>query len=175
MTLIYSNFITQNMKKKNKFVNIFFDTEFTTAGMNSELISIGMVSENKNKLYLEFNFNKKFLTPWLKENVLTQLNGNKTNKISARKKIEKWMKKEAKGKKIRLISSGKEMDNLLLYSLWTSKKYGILCWRHTLPSQINHTSHIDISTLFEINKLNPEINKLQFSNIKQNLKEHNFY
>ena len=42
-----------------------------------------------------------------------------------------------------------------------------------IPSQINHTSHIDISTLLEINKLNPEINKLKFSNIKQNLKEHN--
>ena len=120
------------MKLKNKkFINIFFDTEFSTAGMNSELISLGMISENNDKLYIEFNYNKRFVTSWLKENVINKLNKKKLNKNNAKKKIENWLNKVGKGKKIKLISAGKEMDNLLLYSLWTSKKKNVsYCWRY---------------------------------------------
>ena len=162
------------MKLKNKkYINIFFDTEFSTAGMNSELISLGMISENNDKLYIEFHYNKKFLTSWLKENVINKLNKTKFTKNNAKKKIEKWMKKVGEGKKIRLISAGKEMDNLLFYSLWTSKnKNEPYCWRYRIPDQINHTSHIDMMTLLQINKLDTTIDRLKFSGLKKIVAHH---
>ncbi|MDC3274360.1 3'-5' exoribonuclease [Candidatus Pelagibacter sp.] len=155
------------MQKNKKFVDVFLDTEFTTAGMNSQLISLGMVSENNDKLYIEFNFNKKFLTPWLKKNVVTKLKKKPLNKSIAKKKLENWFNKIGKEKKIRLISAGKEMDNLLLYSLWTSKKLNSFCWRYKIPHQINHTSHIDMMTLLQVNKIDSTIDRLKFSGIKK--------
>ena len=50
---------------------VFFDTEFTRGGQNTSLISIGFVSENDEKLYIELNdFDKSQVDKWLKKNIM---------------------------------------------------------------------------------------------------------
>lgn len=55
-------------------MKIFFDTEFTGLVPNTALISIGMITENGEKLYAEFtDFKEELCDEWIKENVLANL------------------------------------------------------------------------------------------------------
>lgn len=51
------------------------DTEFIDTPTCSELISLGMVSQDKRELYLEFKYTESEITPWLQNNVVSQLSG----------------------------------------------------------------------------------------------------
>lgn len=50
---------------------IFFDTEFSGLQKDTQLISIGLISENDKRFYAEFgDINTEVLDDWIKENVL---------------------------------------------------------------------------------------------------------
>ena len=52
-------------------MKIFFDTEFTGLYKDTQLISIGLVSEDNREFYAEItDFNNKNIDEWIKENVL---------------------------------------------------------------------------------------------------------
>jgi hypothetical protein len=51
------------------------DTEFIDTPIASELISMALVSYDGRELYMEFEFTKANLTPWLRENVVPHLIG----------------------------------------------------------------------------------------------------
>ena len=162
--------VSKNLKK------VFFDTEFTRAGQNTTLISIGLVSEDNDELYIEFNdYDKSQVDTWLKKNILNLLdNKKKYNTIQAIKILEKWFNKISKNKKIQLISSGKEVDNILLYNLWgkPNNKNSLRSWMNKLPRQINHKFHMDLDTLFIINNLEPSLDKYLFSGLKSKVSVH---
>ena len=55
-------------------LKVFFDTEFTGLHQNTTLISIGLISENDDTFYAEFNdYDKSQCDKWIKENVLSNL------------------------------------------------------------------------------------------------------
>lgn len=57
-------------------MRIFFDTEFLEDGKTIELISIGLVRQDGEQLYLENSeFDRSTMTPWLKEHVWPHLHG----------------------------------------------------------------------------------------------------
>lgn len=57
-------------------MRVFFDTEFFEDGRTIDLISIGMVREDGQKLYLEnADFDAGRADDWLKENVIPKLRG----------------------------------------------------------------------------------------------------
>ena len=58
-------------------MKIFFDSEFTGLHKDTTLISIGMVAENEDSFYAEFDdYNKEQLNDWLEENVIANLSKN---------------------------------------------------------------------------------------------------
>jgi hypothetical protein len=62
--------------KKEERRKIFFDTEFIENGRTIDLISIGMVDDVGNTLYLEnAECNHAKAGDWVKQNVLSQLQG----------------------------------------------------------------------------------------------------
>lgn len=69
------------------------DTEFIDTPTCSELISIGIASEDGRELYLEFEFPKSHLTAWLRENVVPHLKGGATvvTKTEAAEKIRAFI------------------------------------------------------------------------------------
>ena len=66
-----------------KTINVYFDTEFTGLVKNTDLISIGMVAYNENDdnwtaFYHEFtDYDKSKVSPWVQENVIANLIGDK--------------------------------------------------------------------------------------------------
>lgn len=58
----------------NNIVKFYFDCEFTGLVKNTDLISIGIISEIGNTFYAEFtDYNKQMITPWIQENVINKL------------------------------------------------------------------------------------------------------
>lgn len=51
----------------------FFDTEFIENGKTIELLSIGIVNENDDRLYLELDVDTSSACDWVKDNVLPSL------------------------------------------------------------------------------------------------------
>ena len=61
-------------------MKVFFDCEFTGLQKDTELISIGMVSENGKLFYAEFtDYDKSKVDDWIQENVIDNLIFNKHN------------------------------------------------------------------------------------------------
>lgn len=66
-------------------MKVFFDTEFTGLQKDTDLISIGLVSENGKCFYGEFtDYDNKKCDEWIRQNVISQtLMGNKELSIYA--------------------------------------------------------------------------------------------
>lgn len=63
-----------------KNINFYFDCEFTGLVKNTDLISIGIISENGNTFYAEFtDYDKKLITPWIQKNIINKLQFNNKN------------------------------------------------------------------------------------------------
>ena len=55
-------------------MNVYFDTEFSGLHKNTQLISIGLVSDDDQQFYAEItDYNKDMLGDWVKENVLSKM------------------------------------------------------------------------------------------------------
>ena len=76
-------------------MNIFFDTEFTGLTSDPRLLSIGMVAEDGQELYLELTdgWTDAMCTPWTRQHVLPGL--GKGEQVSSRletgKRIGDWL------------------------------------------------------------------------------------
>jgi hypothetical protein len=157
-------------------IKVFFDTEFTREGLNTSLISIGFVSENDERLYIELNdYDQSQVTPWLRENILSKLEGKSVSTSLAAKKIENWLNLIGHNDLIQLVSPGKAMDLLLLFNIWAEVESGstLRTWRDRLPKCIAHRWHIDLDTIFIMNNIDPRINRVEFSELQIEGQQHN--
>ena len=58
-----------------KSINIYFDTEFTGLQQDTDLISIGMITEDGKQFYAEFTDYRDYLCDlWITENVIKKMN-----------------------------------------------------------------------------------------------------
>lgn len=75
-------------------MKIFFDTEFIEDGKTIDLISIGMVKENGESLYMiSSEFDESKASDWVKENVLSRI--GRDEKRFTRKEIAEAVKQFA--------------------------------------------------------------------------------
>ncbi len=75
----------------------YLDTEFDENGVTIELISIGMVCENGKEFYkISSEFHPYLCNDWVKQNVLTQLNGPRVKRAAIRKDLLKFVKENTK-------------------------------------------------------------------------------
>ena len=81
------------MKQRKKFKKVFIDLEYTGQHQFTTLVSIGMVGENYEELYLTFNdYDQTQVTNWLKKNVINEIDSSKSiSKMDGLKKIQKWL------------------------------------------------------------------------------------
>lgn len=112
---------------------VFFDTEFTGLHKNTTLISIGLVSEYGDELYLEFNdYDRDQCDEWVTHNVLdnTISEGDKDvlsivsneqdyhfceNKEEAKQILESWFKQF---NQVQLVSDCCHYDMVLLIDIF---------------------------------------------------------
>lgn len=75
-------------------MNVFIDTEFSGLGSNPRLISIGLVAELGEELYIEFTtgWNTEQCSRWVIENVLPKLGeGEQLPRRAAASRIDGWL------------------------------------------------------------------------------------
>jgi len=170
-------------------MNLFMDTEFTGLKQNTTLISIGIVSENDDEFYAEFNdFDQFQIDDWLKENVISNLqfqdeitlsnknnykqkydkNSKKTtmygNSGFIKSEIEKWLIKiKNNDDKFEIWSDCLSYDWVLFNQLWGGAM--------SVPKKIYYIP-FDICTLFKLKGIDPDINREEFCGV-YDLKKHN--
>jgi len=75
-------------------MNVFIDTEFSGLGSDPRLISIALVTENGEELYIELTsgWNAERCTRWVVEHVLPQLgSGEQLTRRAAAHRIDDWL------------------------------------------------------------------------------------
>ncbi len=119
------------MTKKNLYYSdnvIFYDGEFTdldpTAG---ELLSIGLVKNSGEELYMEFDWQGP-THPWVEKNVLPYLKGKKISAEQGREKIWKFIGYHREKEKPYLVAYVNQFDSIFWYKLFGSAKDHPVFW-----------------------------------------------
>ena len=153
-------------------MKIFFDTEFTGLHQKTSLISIGLISDNGSTFYAEFNdYDKSQVDDWISNNVIKNLDYNDSLELFLEKGHNIFMKDNTKVIALELEKWLKQFDNIKMWS-------DCLAYDWVLFNQIfGHAFKIpknvfyipfDISTLFEIKSIDPDINREVFCNQNSN-------
>jgi len=161
-------------------MRIFFDSEFTGLHQKTTLISIGFVAENGHTFYAEFtDYDKSQVDDWIQANVINNLF------------ITDWYTEECYNPyEKHVIFKGDVASNELALSHWLKgfeEKIEIwsdcLAYNWVLFNQLYggalkipefiHYIPFDICTLFKIKGIDPDINREEFADFKENSKKHN--
>lgn len=161
-------------------MKIFMDLEFTGLHQQTKPISIGLVDENNKKFYAEFNDYKNGILDrdrkWIMSNIIPNLLYGKihndyelcewyhygdTNFI--KEKIKKWLS---------------EYDNIEIWSDCYAYDWVLFCqlFGHAfnIPNNICYIP-FDISTLFKIKNIDPDISREVFAGIKSDGKHNSLH
>ena len=144
-------------------MKIFFDTEFTGLHQYTTLISIGMIAEDGRELYCElYDYDPNQIDDWLQQNVLNNLdNTNVININELRTEIEKFIEPYDE---VEMWSDCLSYDWVLFNQIWSHA--------FNIPSKIYYIP-FDLSTLFKIKDIDPDVNREEFSGMVYGSKKHN--
>ena len=158
---------------------VFFDTEFTGANKNCDLISIALITLEGKELYITLNdYDINKATDWVKKNVLRYIENEKSvNRKEAYLKVSSFLKYYSQGEKIHMVSAGKTTDLILLFQLYDQEDPKDSQFdHHQLPNYLNHNEHIDLNTLFFLCGVEQDIEgtwKEDYANFKDKKQKHN--
>ena len=162
----------------------YFDCEFSGLQNGTTLISIGIVIENGNEFYAEFlDYDKNQITDWIRENVISKTmmfkDKIKSNYLKAvdknmtvigdtqfvKEKLLLWL---SKYKNVKFYSDVLAYDWVLLQGLIADYKDGY----PKLPSNVYYIP-FDLATYFEMNGIDPDINREEYCDYKDDSDKHN--
>lgn len=156
-------------------IKVFFDCEFTGGHKNTNLISIGLVSEDNKTFYAEFlDYDTDQLNDWLRENVLANLYGERLipsedlynyrvigNKEMIASHLTTWL---AQFDRVEMWSDVLHYDWVLFCDLFGND--------FTIPPNVDYIP-FDIATLFKIKNIDPDISRENFVGITDVSSKHN--
>ena len=165
------------MSKRTK---IFFDTEFSGLHQKTTLISIGLISECGKTFYAELtDYDKSQIDDWLQENVIDNLrltekdHGLKSDSLN--------------GIDSKFIGSHTEVAHALRFwlinfaeiEMWSDcLSYDWVLFNQLFGHAFNIPKNVyyipfDICTLFHVKGIDPDVNREEFSNMKEGSQKHN--
>lgn len=168
-------------------MKIFFDTEFTGLNRDAQLISIGLIAEDGNTFYAEFtDYDKDVCSEWVTENVISNLKLKdelegfsknirtpdglrhlqcKGDKQAIAECLTWWLcVYYDRYDKIEMWSDCLAYDWMLFCDLFGGAM-GIPDWIYYIP--------FDISTMFKLKGVNPDISREEYAGIKDVENKHN--
>jgi hypothetical protein len=163
------DFLIKNMKTK-----LFLDTEFTGLHQDTTLISLGIISECGKTFYAEFtDYDKTQLNDWLEENVIANTWVAKHNPITSMGEIiseSRWADTHVFGSsdyiKPYLEEWLSQFEKIVIWSDCLAYDWVLFnqIWGHafSIPENIYYIP-MDISTMFEIKGVNPDISREDFA------------
>lgn len=163
------------MSKRTK---IFFDTEFTGLHQKTTLISIGLISECGKTFYAELNdFDQSQIDDWLTENVIVNLEMSFTRPQIVRVKDNdtryfgntEMLKSELTNWFFQFESIEMWSDCLSYDWVLFNQLFG---HAFNIPKNVYYIP-FDICTLFHAKGIDPDVNREEFSNMKEGSQKHN--
>lgn len=156
-------------------MKIFFDTEFTGLHKDTTLISIGLVSEDGETFYAEFNdYDKSQLDDWLQENVIDNLQFNKWDTISSLglSMNHKVVETNVKHNKVVVADKlSKWLEQFDTVEIWSDcLSYDWVLFNDLFGHAFNIPKNVyyipfDICTLFKVKGIDPDISREEFAGI----------
>ena len=151
-------------------MKLFIDTEFTGLYQDASLISIGIVSEDRNCFYGEtIDFPKEKLEPWHYQHVLPFLEQNNPKIQPSSKLTTVYGTKEILTAS--LLSWLSQYESIEIWSDCLAYDWVLFCELFggalSIPSNIYYIPY-DICTLFKAAGIDPDINREEFANITGN-------
>lgn len=154
-------------------MKLFLDTEFTGLHQNTDLISIGLISEDNRTFYAEStDFDSVNLEEWIKENVVENLRFNDENnliKIDSTTKI--WtdnysidLKQNIKKIAFELKLWLNQFESVEIWSDCLAYDWVLFCelfggaLDKNLPNNVYYIP-FDICTLFKMKGIDPDISR----------------
>lgn len=160
-----------------KRTKVFFDLEFTGLHQNTTMISIGLVSECGKTFYAESNdYDFKQIDDWLRENVINNLQYNGIfQKLDGTKNNISY-KSTTENIKEKLLTWLEQFEEVEMWS--NCLAYDWVLFRNLFKESESFPSNViyipfDISTLFHLKNIDPDINREKFSEMLGNVKKHN--
>jgi hypothetical protein len=168
-------------------MKIFFDTEFTGLHQRTTLISIGLVSEGGREFYGELtDYDVDQVDDWIKDNVIANLiyksekwalgepggnwaytdgahTGRRGDKAYIAQELTKWLAEHG-NRKIEMWSDCLAYDWVLFCNLWGHA--------FNIPGNIYYIP-FDLSTLFKLKGIDPDIDREKFAGITDGQSKHN--
>lgn len=161
-------------------IKIFFDLEFTGLHQNTTMISIGLVSECGKKFYAEaWDYDESQVDDWVQENVIENL----LYKERPNAGLVGWVEGETTF--VRGFSHairnwlGVWLEQFEEVEMWSDcLAYDWVLFRNLFKETESFPSNViyipfDISTLFHLKNIDPDINREKFSEILGDSKKHN--
>ena len=115
-------------------INIYFDCEFTGLRKDTDLISIGLVTDDDMTFYAEFtDYDRTKLNSWIKDNVISNLtkpeldlDPKHVRVTASRERVSKllinWLNRVREDHKVQFISDCASYDSVLLFDLLSEGK-----------------------------------------------------
>lgn len=160
---------------------IFFDCEFTGLQKNTDLISIGIIDEDGNSFYAEFNdYKKELVTDWIQKNVIDNLFFNHVHTIEHKHLLIGCKEHSMKGNKEEVAEAIRQFiskyDEVEIWSDCLAYDWVLFCdlFGHALniPSNVYYIP-FDICTAFKMKGIDPDISREQFANVDDIGNKHN--
>jgi hypothetical protein len=161
--------LDRNIKNKIKnMMRMYFDTEFTGLHQNTTLISLGMVTENKETFYAEFiDYDKNQIDEWIETNVMANLTLKEQKNEYADTTTKNWKIKGDKKFVVKYLSLWlSKFDHIEMWSDCLSYDWVLFneLFGHAfnLPKNIYYIP-FDICTLFKEKGVDPDISREEFA------------
>ena len=153
---------------------IFFDTEFTGLHQNTTLISIGLISECGKTFYAELtDYDKSQIDDWLQENVIDNLTLKNKGLNEVYETIDNMtFKGNLQPLKLALEYFFKQFDAVEMWSDCLSYDWvlfnQIFGHAFNIPKNVYYIP-FDICTSFKEKGIDPDINRKEFSGLKNEI------
>ena len=158
-------------------LRIYFDTEFTGLRKDTDLISIGLITEGGNTFYAEFtDYDRTKLNSWIIKNVIKNLEHPEYNpdyenyRIEANRKLvqfhlNKWLEAVRDGREVQFVSDCASYDTVLLFDLLTGGRTAIYLpdWISPIVFDIVHIISANLDTLVIRSDLEGEVSSQTYN------------
>jgi hypothetical protein len=156
---------------------LYFDCEFTGLHQNTQLISIGIVSDNGKKFYAELNnYLPDILDKWLHENVISKLKFNNTSYYLNKTESIYEVKTDMEGLNHHLEVWLSQFDRVEMYSDCLSYDWvlfnNVFGTAFDIPKNIYYIP-FDLCSYFKVYGIDPDISREEFSENIDSKSKHN--
>jgi len=157
---------------------IFFDTEFSGLHQKTTLISIGLISECGKTFYAELtDYDKSQIDDWLQENVISNLQHDPSDDEFVHiHNGNVFCTGDSSKIKTELIAWFAQFESVEMWSDCLS--YDWVLFNQIFGHAFSIPQHVfyipfDICTLFWAKGIDPDVNREEFSNMKEGSQKHN--